>query len=396
MLLTMPMDGSSALFLLIAVQFFEASATSKAIIAAGPFVGLLLAPLALQAVSKLQIPVSRAITYIYIVSGLCCFIAAASPAYIGFLIGVIGFSIFVCVTPPLSLAMWRQNSPDQSRGGVYSRLMKWGIVSKIAIGFLLSLWLGDDITRFWLVPVLFGCFLFLAAYCVYQIPSDPPEKNGRLSVPQQFSLIWQNKTFGILLGIWMLFGFASLMTLPLRTEYIASGAEFIAYSPMYVVLLIDVIPSTCRLLAIPIWGKLFDKINFLFIRIAINFLFGLSIFLFFTPVFALQIASAILFGLAQGGGSLAWNLWVTKYAPPERTADYMAVHTSLTGVRGIFAPLVAYALIGAYTFSELALIASGLIALSILLILPLIAKEYLRARPITASSLSETNARCRS
>ncbi|NDF01570.1 MAG: hypothetical protein EB034_25395, partial [Verrucomicrobia bacterium] len=46
---------------------------------------------------------------------------------------------------------------------------------------------------------------------------------------------------------------------------------------------------------------------------------------------------AVIFGVSNAGGDVAWSLWVTKFAPPERVADYMSVHTFFTGVRGVAA-----------------------------------------------------------
>jgi hypothetical protein len=49
----------------------------------------------------------------------------------------------------------------------------------------------------------------------------------------------------------------------------------------------------------------------------------------------------ILLGVSFSGGNVAWSLWVTKIAPPDLVADYMAVHTFMTGLRGIVAPGLA-------------------------------------------------------
>jgi len=38
---------------------------------------------------------------------------------------------------------------------------------------------------------------------------------------------------------------------------------------------------------------------------------------------------------------LAWNLGHQHFAPPNRDAEYMGVHVTLTGVRGLLGPLLA-------------------------------------------------------
>jgi hypothetical protein len=48
----------------------------------------------------------------------------------------------------------------------------------------------------------------------------------------------------------------------------------------------------------------------------------------------------VVFGVARGGGNLAWSLGHNDFAHPERAGLYMGVHATLTGVRGVFAPFV--------------------------------------------------------
>ena len=61
---------------------------------------------------------------------------------------------------------------------------------------------------------------------------------------------------------------------------------------------------------------------------------------------------------------------MTKFAPPERVADYMSVHTFFTGVRGVIAPLVAFYLIAGLPFNYVGWICAGLIAIGTSLLVP--------------------------
>ena len=74
-------------------------------------------------------------------------------------------------------------------------------------------------------------------------------------------------------------------------------------------------------------------------------------------------------GFAFAGGNIAWSLWVTKLAPPEHTAEYMSVHTFATGVRGVIAPFIGFALLREYG-SGVALFCAGLIFIASVIILP--------------------------
>lgn len=82
-------------------------------------------------------------------------------------------------------------------------------------------------------------------------------------------------------------------------------------------------------------------------------------------------------GVAMGGGTLSWNLWVTKFAPQERTAAYMSVHTFLTGIRGFAAPFMGFYLLVTVGAKKTGGIGSILILISIIMVYVL----YLNVRP---------------
>ena len=63
-----------------------------------------------------------------------------------------------------------------------------------------------------------------------------------------------------------------------------------------------------------------------------------------------------------------WSLWVTKFAPPERAADYMSVHTFFTGIRGLLSPFLGFFLVGILPIQTLGWISGGLVFGSIFLL----------------------------
>jgi MFS family permease len=171
----------------------------------------------------------------------------------------------------------------------------------------------------------------------------------------------------------MLMGFANLMMLPLRVEYLANEK----YHPGHAVsvgtiaLLTGVLPNLARLALSPVWGHLFDRMNFFALRVTLNIGFAIGILAFFVGESPLSLAiGAVVYGISNAGGDVAWSLWVTKFAPPERVADYMSVHTFLTGVRGVVAPAVGFALTGRVSLGLLAGFSVALILAGSALLLP--------------------------
>jgi MFS family permease len=166
-------------------------------------------------------------------------------------------------------------------------------------------------------------------------------------------------------------GFANLMMLPMRVEYLANPKYGLALTAGEIAFLTGVVPNSARLLLSPLWGWLFDRMNFFVLRVTLNLGFALGILAFFTSDSILGlVVGAIIHGIANAGGDVAWGLWVTKFAPPRRVADYMSVHTFFTGVRGVAAPLVAFHLLNTMTMSSLGLLSGGLILVASLLLLP--------------------------
>ena len=153
------------------------------------------------------------------------------------------------------------------------------------------------------------------------------------------------------------------MMLPLRVEYLANPIYGMHLPADRIALLTLVIPNLARLALSPVWGWLFDRMNFFALRATLNFGFAVGIVSFFVSETTTGlVVAAVVFGISNAGGDVAWSLWVTKFAPPGRVAEYMSVHTFFTGVRGVAAPFLGFYLITVLTMPTLGWIAAGLIA----------------------------------
>jgi MFS family permease len=162
-----------------------------------------------------------------------------------------------------------------------------------------------------------------------------------------------------------------LMMYPLRVEYLANPKYGLGLTVGLVALYTGVIPNVARLTMSPVWGWLFDRMNFFTLRIVLNVGFAVGILTFFLSQSTVGlVAGAIVFGVSNAGGDVAWSLWVTKFAPPDRVADYMAVHTFFTGVRGVLAPMAAFQGLAYVSFTTLGWISASMILAASLMLLP--------------------------
>jgi len=166
-----------------------------------------------------------------------------------------------------------------------------------------------------------------------------------------------------------LHGAANLMTIAVivavvSRELITGGTQEFWISTG----LITALPILALLGSLRRWGMLFDSLGVLRFRVVnvICWTFSLALGLAGTIVTragandgsGLFVAAVLLFalrgvvnGIAQGGGTLAWNLGHLHFASPGNADVYMGIHVFLAGVRGLIAPLAGmwlYAYIGSW------------------------------------------------
>jgi MFS family permease len=149
---------------------------------------------------------------------------------------------------------------------------------------------------------------------------------------------------------WMfIFGFGNLLyqaplAIILSEEFHVSYTEGI--------LINSIIPLAVMPFAIPLWAKLLDRTHVITFRAIHGWSFvvatlGLWI-ASLTHIFPIFYVAAIFLGVGFGGGVLAWNLGHQHFAPAHRDGEYMSVHVTLNGIRGVMAPVVAWWLVGVF------------------------------------------------
>jgi MFS family permease len=113
-------------------------------------------------------------------------------------------------------------------------------------------------------------------------------------------------------------------------------------------LISGVVPIVIMPLSIPIWSRLLDNVHVIRFRAIHSWVFvaAAAAMLFATVTHQPHYLwfSAVLQGIAFGGGMLAWNLGHHDFAPAHKASQYMGVHVTLTGIRGFLAPVLAVGL----------------------------------------------------
>jgi len=368
----------NGLLVLVALDHFEAGGLTKGLVAGAGFIGLLAAPLALEMAGRLGLSVSSGLALLTGLGALGLTLAGLSSGFGGFLAGVLIGLPLASAVAPLVTVLWRQKVPDAVRGRYFGQVTALSGLVGVFASFGIAAWLGDSVAGYRPVLLILALLLAAAAFAASRIESEPIRPSRR-NPYRVLAWLWREPRFGWVNLAWFLLGFGNLAVLPLRVEFLVGETAGFGYSPRSVLMLTLVVPQVVGFLATLGFGRLFDRRGFLPLRIAINLLFALGILSFFTDSLTLQVLGAVLTGAGFGGEAVVWGLWVTRFAPPERTADYMAVHTFLTGVRGFLGPLLAFRLIESMPLVGVTWLAVLLILLSSLLFGVILHTERRRA-----------------
>lgn len=364
-----PLGGT--FFLLMAIRYHQAGELAQALAATGGAAGLLLGPPVVALTERMGWRVNRALAgFQWVMAGAIALAALTTclPVYVGAGLAALTAGA-ACI--PLSTQFFQQNYPAARRGALFSIASTIRLAVAAAATWAGGAWLEQDLRH---THGLLGVMAVAAALCgwfFWKSPGDELERGAGAHPFRALGLLREDRAFRSLIVVWMLMGFGNLMMVPLRVKYLIEPQFGFNYSEAQAAFLVGVVPSVMIFALTWWWGKLFDRVNFFLLRSALNGTFLLSnLFFFLVGEYWGFLVGMIFLGISFAGGNVAWSLWVTKLAPPARVADYMAVHTFMTGARGLVAPMLGVYLAAVVPMPWIVGLSSGLILASLLLLGP--------------------------
>ncbi len=120
-------------------------------------------------------------------------------------------------------------------------------------------------------------------------------------------------------------------------EDLHAGSEVIG-------LCVAILPAVLVTASSPMWGPFLDRVNPMVGRFAINMMAGLGFACYalgsdFNQVW-LFVVGASIWSIGNGGGVINWLTGSQYFARDAHIALYTSVHVTLTGIRGLLAPLL--------------------------------------------------------
>jgi hypothetical protein len=151
----------------------------------------------------------------------------------------------------------------------------------------------------------------------------------------------EDPLFARYLGWQFLLGVSNMMIEP-AVVYAVSREMGAGYGAS--IAIVTVVPNVLSMATLPFWARWVDRMHAAEFRAKHSWLWVLSqgvlgVGTLTGSVFLIGLGR-VVFGVARGGGNLAWSLGHNDFAHPERAGLYMGVHATLTGLRGLFAPFV--------------------------------------------------------
>ncbi len=257
----------------------------------------------------------------------------------------------VCYTGIVTLrtTVWQANYPRTNRAFVAARIATVQALVLATVGFGVgeAMDLNENAIR-WVYPIA-ASFGVLGAW-IYskirvkghrEILKDERESSQQVSfLPwKTFQLLFEDKQFAKYMGCQFVFGVGNLM---LTAPLVIILSEQFDLGYLGEILIVSTIPILMIPLSTLFWAKLLKRMHVLSFRSIHSWFFVVSSIFIGVSIATHSVAGlwigAAIRGIGFGGGVLAWNLGHQDYAPVERSARYMGLHVTLTGIRGLLAP----------------------------------------------------------
>jgi MFS family permease len=249
--------------------------------------------------------------------------------------------------------IWSVNYPLHLRARITGRIMVNGSIALAGSGLLLG-WLLEHDDPWYRAAILAAAVSGLAgsvAFGRFRVRQEQrllADELTRLRGGARFDLagirqlLASDATFRRYMLAMSIFGAGHLMLTPLLVVCID---DVLRASEMVQIAITAALPILVMPVAIQPWARFLDRHHVLVYRsvhawiavagavlLAIAILAGHSVLLW---------PGALLMGISLAAGSLGWSLGHNDFAPRGEETRYMALHVTLTGLRGLVAPPVA-------------------------------------------------------
>ncbi len=284
---------------------------------------------------------------------------------------------------PAQNTIYQKNIRDKRRAGLYGYALSLGVGVSIALTFVAGRLLDSSENSFrWILAIsgvagFISCFL-LSRIKINQPLIDPYLKKPKLKLRDVFlepilrtrTLLKEDKPFACFERSFTLYGMGFIMMQPIIPIYMVDKLQ-LSYTSNF--LAKGILSQIGMLLLSPLLGKLHDKMHPLkYIGFSFALLMAFPLLFVLSSIWAGESAMAVaivflaysIFGVAMTGVNMAWNMSSIFFAGAQDAAIYQSVHVTLTGVRGLLAPVLGFALLRMISIESVFIVAAGFLAMA--------------------------------
>ena len=294
-----------------------------------------------------------------VVATLICVLAAAprSPAgLVLVLVCAVGARVCLAGVVTLRATVWRLNYAKPVRARMTSRITVIVTIVLASVGGLVGFTMDRDPTSFRVLAPISALLASVGIWSWSKIrvrghrrllrEEMESEGDGRPSFNplRMLNLLLTDRRYGFFMLCQFTIGVGNLMLIPVLVVIVKDVFDLDYFRS---ILVTHMIPILVMPLIVTQWAKLLDAWHIATYRALHSWLFVIMAGLMFlsvrTDTLWIMYAAVVVRGIAFAGGALAWNLGHNDFARDDNAAQYMAVHVTLTGIRGLAASFVGIA-----------------------------------------------------
>lgn len=302
---------------------------------------------------------SRSVSKYFILVGfagrLCLIMMLWVKGFYGFLAIMMVVFSFNALISPAQNSIYKNNVRKENRGKLFGYISSLTTLSMIIASYSFGRIL--DINEDWYRYIFLGVGLagFVSSMFMASIKSEKPFNSNKIKVKEVFfqpihsffDVMKKNKHFAQFQLGFFLYGIGFMVMLPAIPKYLVEYLQM-DYSQTFMG---KAIISQLGILLLAPWaGNIHDKINpakftaLTFFALALYPTIMLVSSYFVGSAWANYIAylAFFVFGIAMSGVVISWNISSIFFAGDDDVSLYQGVHVTLTGLRGLFAPVLGF------------------------------------------------------
>ncbi|MDY0151958.1 MAG: MFS transporter [Candidatus Cloacimonas sp.] len=277
---------------------------------------------------------------------------------------------------PAQNSIYQKNINVNHRAKVFGYTISLGMLVSVVFTFFSGRLLDVHEQSFrWILVVTGLCgFVSSAILSFIRIQEEPgflkrPKVLWRKQlldpIHRTLSLLKENKQFSSFERSFSIYGMGFIMMQPIIPIYLVDKLH-LSYTSNF--LAKGVISQLGMLLLSPLIGKLHDRMHpFRFISAGFALLMVFPLLFVLSSLWAgesvipvvIVFVAYLIFGVAMTVVNVSWNMSSIYFAGKDDASMYQSVHVTMTGIRGLIAPILGYTLLKVFNITAVFVVAAG-------------------------------------